>query len=164
MARILTPKSKFAKDYDPKRRIQKIPVGESFTVEVTDAIGLAVNVADTGLANVAQILSAIGPPTSLFFQINVIAVGATKLVVKNPASSIGMDSLNLQIVAKIPRTENLIYSGSRLTWFRDDSPAVSFRATSGMGSPFQHAAQQRGLLGPIPEGRYSFLAKRDPQN
>jgi hypothetical protein len=164
VTKFLAPKSKFSKGYGARLKLQKIPVGESFTIEVTDAVGLDVNVDDSDIAQSEEILSAIGNPKSLFFQVSVVGTGTTKLVVRNPGSPAPLDFLTVKALPKVTRTEDLIYSGSRLTWFRDDGTSGSFRATSGLGTGFQHAAQQRSIHGSIPEGRYSFLAQRDAEN
>lgn len=75
--------------------------------------------------------------------------------------------LNVEVTVPKKAEEDMAFLGNKLVWFHN-LPAgmtgpVEFSATSGLEGSQISGSQQIKDAGPIPEGRYTFLARRDPK-
>ncbi len=81
----------------------------------------------------------------------------------------GMAEVLLPMDVATPKKaeEDMVYTGQKLVWFQNLPEGVKgtleFSATSGMVDNQISVLQSVKDAGPIPEGRYKFLARRDPK-
>lgn len=161
MASFGTPISKNGLGYIPAMKLQKIPLGENFEIPLeTDRKNIRVTLSIPGVADfVEQSPSATDAITGVRrFQVNGLREGITMLEARFDPTQDLADKFQVQVLSSDNQTLDLVYNGTRLTWYR--TPAAWFRATSGLVR--NAGAQNLPDNGPIPEGIYSFLAELDP--
>lgn len=158
--------------YDPDKKgtaplsSLKLPLDKSFTIGLSGSGPSAAKLNVRFAADVGDIdeLKAPGPGLRKF-KVTPRVPGAHTLL----AMYSGMAEVLLPVEVVQPRKadEDMVYTGAKLYWFQNLPPGakgpIEFSATSGLPDSQLAVLQQKKDAGPIPEGRYTFLARRDPK-